>query len=170
MIQLAASKEFKIPKSTLYRVLKRRLVDLHRLVYHRPVVHHPPVSFSTCFMCRLVHRPCSHRLMWFSEAGTGPLEVTIGDWLVVRYSIQGSRKTLAFIGQLESVKKGRFWAVFMRPYYTKNHNGFVYCAPQITDRSSFDFSHIVQKLALPENYLREGLYRLPINAATLRNM
>jgi hypothetical protein len=105
-------------------------------------------------------------------SGTPLLELTIGDWVVVRYAVQGSRShTLSYIGRIDSVKKGRFWARFLRAYRTRDHSGFVYTEPHIPDFSSFTFDNVVQKLDPPQLYLnRSDYFIFPIHENTLRGM
>ncbi len=99
-----------------------------------------------------------------------PHSVEVGEWIVVRYSIQGSTKTKAFIGQFLAVKRGRMWASFLRPFVTRDNFGFVYAYPRIEDYSSFTFSQIVKKLEPPTTFLRDGNFLFPINCTSLQNM
>ncbi len=70
----------------------------------------------------------------------------------------------------KTVRNGRMWANFLLVAYTKEHQGFVYSEPIIKDVSSFLFDDVVQVLAPPETYLRNGLFKFNIHANSLKNM
>lgn len=57
-----------------------------------------------------------------------PTEIAIGDWIVVRYKLQASRKTLTSIGEVAKVKNSLIFEplLYLHLYYTHEHRGFVY--------------------------------------------
>lgn len=87
----------------------------------------------------------------------------IGQWLVVRYEVQESTKTRAFIGQFDAVKKGHMWASFLRPISTRDKSGYIYGTPKIEDYSSFSFNQIVKTLDAPKIFLRAGQFMFPVH-------
>jgi len=88
----------------------------------------------------------------------------------VKYQLQNTAKYVGYIGQFKRVRNGRMWANFLRKAYTKEHQGYVYSEPIIKDFSSFLFDDVVQVLAPPETYLRDGLFKFDIHAKVLKNM
>ena len=96
-----------------------------------------------------------------------PLTFQIGDWVVVRFAVQGTTRTRAFIGKFDSVRNGRMWASFLRPHSTRNESGYMYSYPKIKDYSSFLPNQIVKIIDPPTTYLRDGLFLFSINSNDL---
>lgn len=91
------------------------------------------------------------------------------DWVVVVFTLIEQRgRSRRFIGQILSVRDGKFIGKFLGPTYSRNHNGYVFKYPEIDDITSFAYCQIVRKLKGPQPYgAREDFLLFDVFAANL---
>ncbi len=86
-------------------------------------------------------------------------DLSIGDWVVVRFDMEQERRSRKFIGCVISVNDGRtFTAKFVSEKQTVLNSGYVYAYPKedciYTD--SFPLEQIIKKLNPPKIVLRSA--------------